>query len=565
MSIKLFLVDRDPIFCLGFSSAIVTFENLQVVDRFDNINATLTALQETVPDVLILDLNIDNSSEQNLNSWQFCQQLTAEYPDLPILLLSNTLDSQQLIEARALGIRGYCPKGTNIETIVSALERVNSGENYWYSDSFAKGERFLLDVERRRNRRWFSRMRESGMQQIEASLAEIQARLESPNLSNFDWLYWNGRKRELLASRWTIERLLPVELVIIQPQNSDRAIPPASDLKALPQSLNYPITIDSPQAISKIVLEQTLIKIKAGTENLTAIALETDILTSSKKKELLYIILERLNKILEELFYLEINSTDLIDRIDLILQQLWQDSTTIFTQRYYQKDINIGNILPGAIDISLYDVREYFLKKIIFSVDLFSYLLGKQPLKIENVEYRPEAPEAIARAEKLLQNLIIQIANAVMQVNLNNFSSLETSKYNLYKNNYRSSREIANFRNKLAWKYRKDIWLKEPIEIFESKYYLFYLNGKGIERDTLYSPRTEELARLRGIPWLVTIALEARDAIAPPLRSIINFLTGGLVYILTQVIGKGIGLIAKGIIQGIGNTIQETRYSKHRK
>jgi Protein of unknown function (DUF3685) len=233
-------------------------------------------------------------------------------------------------------------------------------------------------------------------------------------------------------------------------------------------------------------------------------------------------------------------------------------------QRYYQQEFSDRKLLPEIIDNSLFDVRQYFFKKIIFSVDLFAYLLEQQPLKIENVEYRPEAPESIARAEKLIQNLIIQIANAVMQVNLNNFSSLETSKYNLYRNNYKSSREIANFRNQLAWKYRKNDWFKEPMEIFESKYHLFYFNGQGIERDTLYVPRTEELERLRGFRWLVTIALEARDAIAPPLRSIITFISSGLIYILTQVIGRGIGLIAKGIIQGIGNTIQETRYGKYR-
>jgi hypothetical protein len=33
---------------------------------------------------------------------------------------------------------------------------------------------------------------------------------------------------------------------------------------------------------------------------------------------------------------------------------------------------------------------------------------------------------------------------------------------------------------------------------------------------------------------------------------------------LTQVIGRAIGLMIKGILQGIGNSWQETRYSRSR-
>ncbi|MGL5807112.1 MAG: DUF3685 domain-containing protein, partial [Xenococcaceae cyanobacterium] len=44
----------------------------------------------------------------------------------------------------------------------------------------------------------------------------------------------------------------------------------------------------------------------------------------------------------------------------------------------------------------------------------------------------------------------------------------------------------------------------------------------------------------------------------------IAFIGSGVVYLLTYVIGRGIGLIGKGIIQGIGNTFSETRYGKDR-
>ena len=68
---------------------------------------------------------------------------------------------------------------------------------------------------------------------------------------------------------------------------------------------------------------------------------------------------------------------------------------------------------------------------------------------------------------------------------------------------------------------------------------------------------TVEAGELTGIPWLSTIVIEIRDAIAPLVRRLVALAGSGVVFVLTQVIGKGIGLISKGVIQGIGSTLKE--------
>ena len=68
---------------------------------------------------------------------------------------------------------------------------------------------------------------------------------------------------------------------------------------------------------------------------------------------------------------------------------------------------------------------------------------------------------------------------------------------------------------------------------------------------------------MTGLPWLITITLEIRDAIAPRVKALVGLIGNGAVYILTQVIGKGIGLIGRGIIQGVGNSFQEAKYGKN--
>jgi hypothetical protein len=158
-----------------------------------------------------------------------------------------------------------------------------------------------------------------------------------------------------------------------------------------------------------------------------------------------------------------------------------------------------------------------------------------------------------------LQNLVISLANAVMQPLLNNFADTEEIKLNYYDRRLLSTREIERFRNDLSWKYRLDNYIGEPKAIFESRFWLLILADRGIERVSIYGPRNEELRELAGFKLAVTLVLETRDAIAPRVSSIISFLGTGVVYILTQVIGRGIGLIGRGILQGIGNAWQETK------
>jgi hypothetical protein len=103
----------------------------------------------------------------------------------------------------------------------------------------------------------------------------------------------------------------------------------------------------------------------------------------------------------------------------------------------------------------------------------------------------------------------------------------------------------------------------EPKAIFESRFWLLVLGDSGIKRISIYAPRNLELAQLSGWQLALTLLLETRDAIAPRVRAVISLLGAGVVYVLTQVIGRGIGLIGRGIIQGIGNSLQDSKFGKN--
>ena len=545
--IRLLLIDDEPIFRLGFGAAIAQYSDLQAI-AVDTAAAALEYLSEQLPDLIILEPNLGQSSETGL---QLAQQIKSEYPNVPIFLLSANPTPQQLNTAQSLGIRGYCPKGIAISELVSALREVASGETYWQALALPASQ---VSTPPRRQK-WLTRIHQSGLQQIDDSLARVERSLRNPQLPLFDWLFWSGRKRELLTARWLVNQL-PVEVITPEPPARENALVPLT-------SSTLPIIVPQPEGATA-VFENTLTKIQSGVKNLTGVPFEIDILRTQKRQELLYDVLNKVNEVLDELRFLQVTPEQLPDRMPLILRDLWQSSTIDFLIRNYTISVetnrfSLVEILMSNIDI----VQKDILEKIPFATELFNYLLFEKPLLIDTVVYRLDAPEALERAEILIQNLIVQGANGVMQVVLNNFHAVEEIKSNLYGSQYLSAREMARFRNNLSWKYRQEKYWEDPKNIFESQYRLFYLNGQGIKKVLIYASRQDELTQLRGIPWAVTIALEARDAIAPRLQAVVDFVGRGVVYILTEVIGKGIGLIGRGVILGIGNVLQETRYRKN--
>ena len=581
---KLILIDPDPIFRLGLSTALASFTDLQIAAEADNSTTALARLAELAAknhtvDLVILELNF--SRNQPTAELQ-CQQLKAQYPQLPILLITSLSLTDQLIAAKTAGIEGYCPKGTEINVLVQAIRQLLTGEKYWHDlptinystqdsgiasnliDPTASG---IPDRATKHPTTWHHQARRNGIQQINNSLTEVTSQLKNPKLSNLDWLFWSGRRRELLAARWLVNQLLPADVVILQPlQNTEL---PLVDSQLADRAKNTIVRkqnylTESSNLPQQSIFDTTRVKLQSRLQNITGSPLEIDILRLEKRRELLELILQRLEAILDELRYSQVEPHQLPQILPVVLRDLWQASINDFFGRYYT--LPIGNGQYEVVNVLLQSagiVQEAILNKIPLLVDLFSYLLFQTPIVIDNAAYAPETLAAKERTEALLENLIIQVANGVVQPLLNYFADIEVIKQSFYDRRLISTREISRFRNNLSWKYRIEKYINEPIAIFESRYTLLVFSEIGIKKVYIYAPRRQELEQLTGIQLAVSLAVEARDAIAPRLRATVSFISTGLVYVLTKVIGRGIGLVVRGIIQGIGNSLQETRYGRN--
>ncbi|NET03686.1 MAG: DUF3685 domain-containing protein [Symploca sp. SIO2B6] len=593
--IKILLIDDDSIYRLGFCTALESYPNLQVVAEVDTATAALEFLgrrtPEAVVNLVVLELLLDSSQANQLSSLQLCQQLKVQYPSLPVLLLAKQWQPRLLVRAKEAGADGYCPKGASVAILAEAMEQVASGNSYWQELSTLPSS----SASYLRSPRWHIQLRHSGLGQIEQALELVEQKLQKPKLSNWDWLFWSGRRRELLAARWVVNQLLPSDILVVSPppDNSSTAVtqnlPTLRTQSArqttplLPQSQSVENSPQQPQEEEgetaalvapasraslapgqSVLFDATTEKLHSGVKNLSGVMLEIEILQAEKRRDLLYIVLRKFEEILDELRFSQVKLEQLPQKRSQILLDLWQISVIDFFGKY--STLSVDNSELEVVELLLGDaliIQNAILDKIPLVTELLAHLLFKTPLVIDNVPYQVETPEALARLEILLHNLVIQVANAVMQPLLNNFADLEIIKQSLYDRSLISSREIARFRNNLSWKYRQLKFLSEPQAIFESRYELLVLSDTGIKKTSIYAPRRRELEQLQGIQLAVTLAYELRDAISPRLRATVAWIGSGVVYILTQVIGKGIGLIVRGVIQGVGSSLQETRFGRN--
>ncbi|GAC1457752.1 MAG: DUF3685 domain-containing protein [Chamaesiphon sp.] len=562
---QLILLDDNQIFRLGLRTALERFPELQVVAEADTAATALEIIGKSIGkkfpvDLVILELDLCHFDSNNDSyGLQLCQQLKSQYPNLPILLLTSSSAVDRLVAARDIGVNGYCPKRASISVIVKAMHEVVSGKTYW-----AELPAVLPTQQIPRHlHTWRHHLRQYGLRQIDQTLTEVTSVLQNPHLSLLNWLFWSGRKRELKAARRFVTQFLPADIVIVQPgQNSSELRVMSPDGSEQSEEILH-LTQNSPTQPLDL-FDMILAKLQLSVENLTDSPLEIDILREEKKRELLNLIVRQLKNVLDELHNSQVQPAQLVVLLPIVVRDLWQASTTDFFGKYYtlpmeNRDYEVVNVLLQDAAI----VQEAILDKIPLVFDLFAYLLFQTPLRIDNAAYTFETLEAIERAEALLQNLIIQVANGVMQPLLNHFADAEIIKQLFYDRRLISSREIASFRNNLSWKYRLEHYIGEPKAIFESRYNLLGLSGSGIKKNSIYAPRNQDLEQVTGIPLAFTLILETRDAIAPRLRSAVSFLGNIIIYILTKIVGRAIGLIARGIIQGIGNSLQETRFGKN--
>ena len=110
--IRILIVDDDPLILFILEKIIHRQPDLHVVGMSHNGHEALAFLQETQPDVVLLDIEMPH-----MNGIECLQQIRKHYPTITVLLLTSFAEEQYVIEGLANGAQSYLLKTTSFANL----------------------------------------------------------------------------------------------------------------------------------------------------------------------------------------------------------------------------------------------------------------------------------------------------------------------------------------------------------------------------------------------------------------------------------------------------------------
>jgi DNA-binding NarL/FixJ family response regulator len=129
---RVFLIDDHPIVRQGLALFIDREPDLMVCGEADGATSALQAIRDALPNFIVLDISLDGPDGLDL-----LKVLRAEYPNLPVLILSMHDESAYAERALRAGANGYIMKQEATEKVLTAIRHILRGDVY-LSDRLTK-------------------------------------------------------------------------------------------------------------------------------------------------------------------------------------------------------------------------------------------------------------------------------------------------------------------------------------------------------------------------------------------------------------------------------------------
>jgi len=117
------ITDDHAMVVEGLKTMLNQVDDIQIIDSYYNINETISGLKITMPQVLLLDINLPDGNGINL-----CKELKRDYKELKIIALSNYEDISFVKQIIKNGANGYLLKNTNKTELIEAIKTVKNNQ-----------------------------------------------------------------------------------------------------------------------------------------------------------------------------------------------------------------------------------------------------------------------------------------------------------------------------------------------------------------------------------------------------------------------------------------------------
>lgn len=124
-NIKLAIIDDHKVVVDGLISMLSSEQRIQVVLAVQTADELNNKLQESSPDILLMDIQMPGISGIDL-----AYSVLKTYPELRIIAFSSFDESHYIKQILRNGAKGYLLKNADRQTIIEAIFQVAEGENY---------------------------------------------------------------------------------------------------------------------------------------------------------------------------------------------------------------------------------------------------------------------------------------------------------------------------------------------------------------------------------------------------------------------------------------------------
>ncbi len=236
-----------------------------------------------------------------------------------------------------------------------------------------------------------------------------------------------------------------------------------------------------------------------------------------------------------------------------LIEELKLNTISNITESYFRVKKNGDSI----------SINEYIYKAVTCnekddeaheSIMFIDPIIKNEPIDYDGKLLPLYETESFIILENIISNWIIRNCNLLASEVFNICSSWPELRTILINPQLQSTRSFERFRNNINNynRWHQNIYLpiylyeskREYIDIIDSKFTRYYKNEN----------REKELENLEWFQKQVTLLVEIRDAVAPQLEIAVKYIGNLFVNFLTKVVGKAIGLIGKGILQGLGRS-----------
>ncbi len=125
MYIKIAIADDHPMVLTGLQNMLSEYPNIQLTGTYLDGTSLLAGLEEDVPNVLLLDIQMPGQTGEELSPL-----IRMKYPDIKILVLTNFDSPTYLSSMLRHGASGYLLKSTNKDLLINAIETVYAGREF---------------------------------------------------------------------------------------------------------------------------------------------------------------------------------------------------------------------------------------------------------------------------------------------------------------------------------------------------------------------------------------------------------------------------------------------------